>query len=64
MKKNRIPMILLFLTGLFIVGACEKDDDPVIGTDPLLETYEEQKSPETHEEADEYKRESPGDPQV
>jgi len=62
MKKNRIPMILLLITGLLIVGSCEKDPDPVIiqPNDP----YEEDQTFETREEADEYKRECPGVPQV
>ncbi len=69
MKKNRIPMILLFLMGLLIIVACEKIEDLDPKEDPIHETFEdstleEDQSLETREEADEYKRESPGVPQV
>lgn len=40
MKKNRIPMILLFLTGLLIVGACEKLEDPKLADEQSLEALE------------------------
>ena len=63
MKKLKIPMMLLFLMGFLIIGACEKFEDPdpifdptlVILEDPALE---EDQSLETHEDADKIKKES------
>ena len=63
MRKQKIPMILLFLMGLLIIGACEKFEDPDLKEDQFLETLEdsaleEDQSLETHEDADKIKKES------
>lgn len=40
MKNNKIPMILLFLSGLLIFGACEKIEDPALSNEQSLEALE------------------------
>ena len=67
MKKLKIPMMLLFLMGFLIIGACEKFEDPELTNEQSLEVLEnraleEDQSHENHEDADKLKRESEPSP--
>ena len=63
MKKLKIPMMLLFLMGFLIIGACEKEAVIPPGEDPPPNTLqdtalEEDQFLENHEDPDKIKRQS------
>ena len=41
MRKQKFSMILLFLMGLLIIGACEKLEDPALEEEQSLEALED-----------------------
>ena len=63
MKKLKIPMMLLFLMGFLIIGACEKVEDPDPIFDQTLEisqdsALEDDQYRENREDADKVEEES------